>query len=59
VNDELVRIWKEAVVAIRLEILRKKTKYFRQDNRSWGRNMNSGPPRYEAGVLTTRPIFED
>jgi hypothetical protein len=43
-NDELQRIWKEAIVAFR-------------DSRSLGRDLKLGPlPRgSEAGVLTTRP----
>jgi hypothetical protein len=38
-----------------LEGLRKATKNFSQDSRSPGRDLNSGPPEYEAGMLTTRP----
>jgi hypothetical protein len=32
-----------------------KNHVIRQDSRSTGRNLNPGPPEYEAGVLTTRP----
>jgi hypothetical protein len=38
-----------------LEGLRKTTKNLSQDRRSLGRDLNPGPPEYEAGVLTTRP----
>jgi hypothetical protein len=34
---------------------RKQRKNLRQDRRSPGSILNSGPPVYEAGVLTTRP----
>jgi hypothetical protein len=30
------------------------TKHLRQDNQSPGRNVNPGPPEYEAGLLITR-----
>jgi hypothetical protein len=39
----------------RLEGLRKTKKIISQDNRSPGRDLNPGPPEYEAGMLTTRP----
>jgi hypothetical protein len=60
--DELEWIWKEAAVAyvlssyprIRLEGLRKTMKNLSQDSRSRGRDLNTGLPEYEAGVLTTR-----
>jgi hypothetical protein len=39
-----------------LEGVRKTTKYLSQDNRSLGRDLNLGPPEYEAGVLTTQPL---
>jgi hypothetical protein len=38
-----------------LEGLRKNTKNLSQDSRCPGRDLNLGPPEYEAGVLTTRP----
>jgi hypothetical protein len=38
---------------ISLEELRKSTKNCSQDSRSLGRDFNSRPPKYEAGVLTT------
>jgi hypothetical protein len=38
-----------------LEGLRKKTKNLSQFIRSPGRDLNPGPPEYEAEVLTTRP----
>jgi hypothetical protein len=41
-------------LGICLEGLRKITD-ISQDSRSQGRNLNTGPPEYEAGVLTTRP----
>jgi hypothetical protein len=37
-----------------LEVLRKTVKNLSQDSRSPGWDINSGPPDYEAGVLTTR-----
>jgi hypothetical protein len=37
-----------------LEGLRKIMKTFSQDNRSPGRDLNPGPPKYEAEVLITR-----
>jgi hypothetical protein len=62
VNNELEKMWKEAVVA-QFKILfrnflegpRKTMKYFGQNSRPPGRDMNQRPPEYEAGVLTTRP----
>jgi hypothetical protein len=33
----------------------KTTKNLNQDSRSPGRDSNSGPPEYEAGMLTTQP----
>jgi hypothetical protein len=38
---------------IRLEELRKNTKSLSQDSRSPVQYLNSGPPEYETGVLTT------
>jgi hypothetical protein len=38
-----------------LEGLRKTKINLDQDSRSPGRNLNLGPPEYEAGILTTRP----
>jgi hypothetical protein len=40
---------------IRVERLVKTMKNLREDSRSLGRDLNSGPPEYEAGVLTTQP----
>jgi hypothetical protein len=40
---------------IRLEGLKKTTKPLRQDSRSPGRDLNPGPLKYKAGVLTARP----
>jgi hypothetical protein len=40
---------------IRLARLRKTTINLSQDIRSPGRKFNPGPPKYEVGVLTTRP----
>jgi hypothetical protein len=40
------RIW--------LDRTRKTIKNLSQDSRSPGRDLNPGPPEYEAGVLTTR-----
>jgi hypothetical protein len=37
-----------------LDGMRKTTKTLSQDSRSSGRDLNPGPPVYEAGVLTTR-----
>jgi hypothetical protein len=42
-------------LGICLEGLRKTTKNLSQVSRSPGRDLNPGPPEYEAGVLTTRP----
>jgi hypothetical protein len=39
---------------ILLDGLRKNMKNS-QDSRSLGRDLNRGPPAYEAGILTTRP----
>jgi hypothetical protein len=39
---------------IRLEGLRKTTKNLSQDNWSPDGDLNPGPPKYDAGVLTTR-----
>jgi hypothetical protein len=35
--------------------LRKNTENVSQDSRSAGRDLNQGPPEYEAGMLTTQP----
>jgi hypothetical protein len=40
---------------IRLEVLRKTTKDLSQDSRYTGRELNPETPKYEPGVLTTRP----
>jgi hypothetical protein len=40
---------------IYLQELRKPTKDLSQGNRSPGRDLNAGPLKYEAAVLTTRP----
>jgi hypothetical protein len=39
-----------------LEGLTKTTKNLSQHSRSPGRDLNPGPPEYEAGVLTTRTL---
>jgi hypothetical protein len=39
-----------------LELLGKTTINLSQDSRSPGRYFNPGPPEYEAGLLTTRPL---
>jgi hypothetical protein len=61
-SDELERICKEAVwpnfeglSGIRLESLREATRNLSQDSRSPGRDLNPGPPKYEAHFPTTRP----
>jgi hypothetical protein len=41
--------------SIYVEGLRKTTKNLSQNNLSPGRDVNSGPPKYEAGVSTTGP----
>jgi hypothetical protein len=41
--------------SICLEGLRKTTKNLSQDSQSLGWDLNHGPPKYEAGVLTTQP----
>jgi hypothetical protein len=63
VNGEFEKIWKEAVVAylgvlsrIRPESLSKATNNLSQGSWSSGRDLNQGPPEYEAGLLTTRPL---
>jgi hypothetical protein len=38
-----------------LEGLRKTTKNLSQDSQSLGQDLNPGPPKYNAGVLTTQP----
>jgi hypothetical protein len=40
---------------ISLEKLRKTTNNFSQYSRYPGRDLNKGPPEYEAGVLTSQP----
>jgi hypothetical protein len=40
---------------IYLEGLRKTMKTLSQDSQFPGRDLNPGPPEYEAGVLTTHP----
>jgi hypothetical protein len=46
---------KEDCYGICLEGLRKTTKILSKDNRSPSRDLNTGPPEYEAGVSATRP----
>jgi hypothetical protein len=63
VNDELERMWKQAVIAevsgtipeFFLESLRKTTLNLSQDSRSPVRDLISGPPKYEVELLTTLP----
>jgi hypothetical protein len=62
VNDELERIWKEAVAAYFKTLLRQLSGGTEenhvnqsQESRSTGQDLNPGPPEYEAGALTTRP----
>jgi hypothetical protein len=43
---------------IRMEGLWKTTKNLRQDSWSPSRDLNPGPPEYEAGLLTTRQRSE-
>jgi hypothetical protein len=63
VNDELGSMWKEAVTS-QFKVLSwhlpggtegKKMKNLSQDSRSLGRYSNPGSPKYETGVLTTKP----
>jgi hypothetical protein len=56
VSNELERMWPNLryYPNICLEGLRKTTKSLSQDSRSPGRDLNLGPPKYEAGVLTTQ-----
>jgi hypothetical protein len=59
-NNELERMWKEAVVAqyypgICLEGMRKTMKNLIEDSQSLGQDMKQRPSEYEAGVLTARP----
>jgi hypothetical protein len=61
VNGELERMWKEEVEAylrcypgIRVEGLTKAMKNLSQYSRSLGRDLNPGPSKHKAGVLTTR-----
>jgi hypothetical protein len=57
-NDDLDRRGRGLIsrytTGIRLEGDRKTTKLLTQDRRSPGRDMNTEPPEYEAGGLTTR-----
>jgi hypothetical protein len=54
-------MWKEAAVVASFNVLSRympgqneeNTKNLSQDSRSSGRDLNPGPPKYEAGVLTT------
>jgi hypothetical protein len=60
VNNELDRVWKEAVMAL-FEVLswhlpeglRKTTKDLGQNSWSPGRDLNPGPPEYKGGVFTS------
>jgi hypothetical protein len=60
-DKEFKGIWKKAVMAYLkvlswhlLEGLRKNHKNVSQDSWSPGRDLNPGPSKYEAGVLTTQ-----
>lgn len=57
-NNKLGWIWKEAFLqyypGIRLKGLRKTTNTC-HDDQSPGRDLKPVPPKYEVGVLTTRP----
>jgi hypothetical protein len=63
VNDELERMWKEAPVA-KFKMLsqhllggtEENHENLNQDSQSPGRDLNPGPPEYEAEMLTTRPL---
>jgi hypothetical protein len=59
VNSELEESGRGLIIrfylGIHLEGLRKTTKNLGHDSRSRGRDLNSGSPVYEAGVLVTRP----
>jgi hypothetical protein len=48
------RSWPRYYPRTCLKELRKSLKTLSQDSRSPGRDLNPGPPEYEAGVLTTR-----
>jgi hypothetical protein len=54
---ERKRLWPNFTYypGICLEGLRKVTKYRSEDNQSAGTGLNTGTPKYEAGVLTTHP----
>jgi hypothetical protein len=60
VNDELEKIWKEAVMT-KFKVLswylpggsEENHKNLSQDSQSPSQDLNLGPPEYEAGVLTT------
>jgi hypothetical protein len=60
VNDELTKIWKEALwpnfKVLSLHSPRKTKENhekLRRNSRSPGRDLNPEPPEYETGVLTT------
>jgi hypothetical protein len=61
-NNELERVWKETVLAQFSALSQyskggteKNTKNLSQDCRSPGRDLNKGPPEFEARMLTSRP----
>jgi hypothetical protein len=62
VHHEFQNIWKQAVVALSEVLLRHlpggtegNREKISHDNRSAGRDLNPRYPKYEAGVLSTRP----
>jgi hypothetical protein len=61
VNDELARMWKRPWPNFKVlsrnspEGTDENHKNISQKSRSPGRDLNPGPPEYEAGALTIRP----
>jgi hypothetical protein len=57
-GDGRKRLWTNLSYypCINLEGLRKTIKSLNQENRFPSRDLSPGPPEYEAGVLTTRPL---
>jgi hypothetical protein len=62
VNNELERMWKEAVMAS-FKVLSKhlpggpeeKHEHLSQDSPSLGQELNLGPPKYKGGGISTQP----
>jgi hypothetical protein len=64
VNDEVERTWKETIMASFKVLsqhfsggIEENQDIFNQRRRSLGQDSNQGSPKYETGILATRPLL--